>query len=263
MQSLFTKTLYDKRWFTLGWSMAFAFMSFLVVIFYPSFSNSFQFDQLASQLPPALQGLIGDSASFKTLPGYIADQLFNIRIPLFMLIMAIVLGLGLSISDEESGRMRTILTTPTSRNKVVLSKLAAAICIVGAVSLSTVIALYIGIFLIHEAQPHTLVWQLFGLSWLFGATAVSIVLGVGMASGERAPTTGLSLLLTIGSFILATFGMAVNWLEPYEKFSLLYYYNATGLSNGTFRLSDLLVLVIVGALVTSLAIVRFRRRDIN
>lgn len=262
MQSLFTKTIYDKRWFMLGWSFALAAMSFLVILFYPSFSTSFQFEELAKQVPSALQAFIGDAASLKTLPGYIADQLFNVRIPLFMLIMAIVLGLGLSISDEESGRMRTILIAPISRTKIVISKLAAAICIVGVISLATALSIYVGSALINEAAPHVLIWQLFGLSWLFGSVAVSIVLGIGMASGRRAPTTGVSLIITIGSFLLATFGSAVSWLEPYTRFSLLHYYNATGLQNGTFRSSDLLVLACIGLLLTIVAIVRFRRRDV-
>jgi ABC-2 type transport system permease protein len=238
-------------------------MSFLVVIFYPSFSTSFQFDELTKQMPSALQGLIGNVDNFKTLHGYISDQLFNIRIPLIMLIMAIVLGLGLSISDEESGRMRTILIAPISRTNVLFSKLLASVVIVGIVALATVISLYLGIFVIHESAPHVLIWQLFGLSWLFGSVAVSIVLGIGLASGERAPTTGISLLLTIGSFILATFGVAVQWLEPYTKFSLLHYYDATGLSSNTFKPIDLLVLIGVGIFITLIAVMRFSRRDIN
>lgn len=263
MHSAFTKTLYDKRWFALGWSAAFGFMSLLVVVFYPSFSSTFQFDQLANQLPAAFQGLIGDAANLKTLSGYIAEQLFNIRIPLFMIIMAIVLGLGLSISDEESGRTRTLLMAPTSRTELLLHKIAAAIVIIGAISLATILFLYLGIFIIREPAPHRLIWELFGLSWIFGATAVTVVISLGHAIGERAPTTGISLLITIGSFILTTFGAAVSWLKPYERISLLHYYDATGLSNHTFNSTHLWVLLNIAVIAAVIAVIRFRSRDLH
>lgn len=263
MHSVFTKTLYDKRWFMLGWSAAFGFMSLLVIVFYPSFSDTFQFDQLANQLPAAFQGLIGDVANLKTLSGYIAEQLFNIRIPLFMLIMTIVLGLGLSISDEEFGRTRTLLMAPTSRTELLFHKLAAAIIIVGLISLATVLFLYLGIVIIHESPPNTLIWELFGLSWIFGSTAVTIVICLGHALGQRAPTTGIALLITIGSFILTTFGSAVDWLKPYERASLLHYYDATGLTKHDFSSSHLWVLLAIGVVAVSVALVRFRTRDLQ
>ncbi|MBP7834902.1 hypothetical protein KA025_02335, partial [Candidatus Saccharibacteria bacterium] len=65
MNNLFLKTLFDKKWFTIGWATAFGFMSLLVVIFYPSFNSSFQVDQLTANFPSALKGLIGDAANLK------------------------------------------------------------------------------------------------------------------------------------------------------------------------------------------------------
>lgn len=263
MHSALTKTLYDKRWFMIGWSAAFGFMSLLVIVFYPSFSDTFQFDQLANQLPAAFKGLIGDIDNLKTLSGYIAEQLFNIRIPLMMLIMAIVLGLSLSISDEESGRTRTLLMAPTSRTELLVHKIAAAVIIVGIVSFATIVFLYAGIFIIHESPPHALIWELFGLSWIFGSTAVAIVISLGHALGERAPTTGIALLITIGSFILTTFGSAVDWLKPYERVSLLHYYDAAGLTKGTFNGTHLVVLFGLSIVVITVAIARFRVRDVK
>lgn len=263
MKNLVLKTLYDRRWFAIGWASAFFFMSLLVVLFYPSFSSSFQIDQMTANLPDALKGFLGDVGNLKTIKGYLADQLYNIRIPLFMLIMAIVLGLGLSVTDEESGKLRTLLSAPISRSKVLLSRLAAAILIIGFISLATTIATYIGILLIHESSPHLLIWQLFGLSWLFGSVAVSIVIGIGTATGNRALTTGTSLFITIGSFILSTFGVAVSWLQPYEKYSLLHYYNATGLVKNTFEYVDFFILLIVLVISSILGLVRFRKRDVR
>lgn len=263
MKNLVLKTLYDRRWFAIGWASAFFFMSLLVVLFYPSFSSSFQIDQMTANLPDALKGILGDVGNLKTIKGYLADQLYNIRIPLFMLIMAIVLGLGLSVSDEESGKLRTLLSAPISRSKVLLSRLLSAVLIIGFISIATTIATYLGILLIHESAPHLVIWQLCALSWLFGSVAVSIVIGIGMATGIRSLTTGISLFITIGSFILSTFGAAVSWLQPYEKYSLLHYYNATGLVKNSFNLSDITVLASVLFISTVIGLISFRTRDVQ
>ncbi|MBP7820592.1 ABC transporter permease subunit [Candidatus Saccharibacteria bacterium] len=263
MNNLFLKTLFDKKWFTIGWATAFAFMSLLVVIFYPSFNSSFQVDQLTANFPSALKGLIGDAANLKNINGYLAEQLFNIRIPLFILIMSIVLGLGLSITDEESGRLRTLVATPIGRTKILLQKQLAGCVIVCLVSLATIIATYIGLILIHEQIPNALIWELFVLSCVFGSVTVGTVIAIGFASGSRGPTTAIAILITIGSFILSTFGIAVSWLKPYEKLSLLHYYDATGLVKGSLNLVHILVLFGILFTSTVVAILMFRNRDIH
>lgn len=263
MNNLFLKTLYDKRWFTVGWASAFAFMSFLVVIFYPSFNSSFQVDQLTANFPSALKGLIGDVANLKNINGYLAEQLFNIRIPLFILIMSIVLGLNLSISDEESGRLRTLAATPIGRTKIILQKQMAGFVILCLVSLATIVATYIGLITIHEQITNSLIWELFALSCIFGSVTVGMVVAIGFASGSRGPTTAIALLITIGSFILSTFGIAVNWLKPYEKLSLLHYYDATGLVKGSLNFAHIAVLFGLLITFTLIAVLLFRKRDLH
>ncbi len=263
MKSLLAKTLFDKRWFILGWSIALGAMVTLVLSFYPAFSESSVFEDISKNVPAQFKGLIGDPDQLKSVTGYISQQLFDFRIPLLLMIMAIILGLGLSVNEEEGGNLRIITATPLSRTRIVLEKWLVAVIIMGTVTLSTVLGIYAGLAFINETVDSTLLWQLGLLTWLFGSAAVAIPLGVGLASGNRIITMALAITVTIGSFILSTFGKSVSWLEPFKKYSLMHYFNPSEVVESGIPLLDLAVLGALFILMLSAACIGFRNRDIQ
>lgn len=262
MSSLLMKTLYDKRWFTLAWSLGLCAMVVLVLGFYPAFSEGNTFEELSKSLPAQFQGLIGDASQFKTIPGYISQQLFDIRLSLLLMIMAIILGAALTIGEEEKGSLRSMMALPLSRVRIVLEKWLAAVIIIGVVALAIIIGIYIGLAVINETAEASLIWQLGLLSWIFGSAAAAIPLGVGLASGNRAVTMAIAISSTIGSFILSTFGSAVSWLQPLEKFSLMRYYDATEVAGTGISLSDISILGGIFITLFLIACVGFRYRDV-
>ncbi len=262
MRSLVAKTLYDKRWFMLGWSLALCAMVLLVLSFFPAFSGGNVFEDLSKNIPAQFKGLVGDSDQFKNISNYIAQQLFDTRIALLLMIMAIILGLGLSVNEEEKGTLRSLLVTPLSRVRVVLEKWLATVIIMGAVALAPVVGIYLGLALINETADGGVIWQLGLLSWLFGSTAVAISLGLGLATGSRGFAMSVSITVTIGSFILSTFGKSVEWLEPFERYSLMHYYSASKVVEGGIPVADLVVLGAVFLAMLILACLGLRRRDV-
>lgn len=262
MSTLFLKTLYDKRWFVLGWSIALCAMVVLVLSFYPAFSEDNTFEALSKNVPSQFKELVGDADSFKTISGYISQQLFDIRIPLLFMIMAIILGIGLSVGEEEKGTLRTTLVLPISRVRIVAEKWLAATVIMAVTALAVIAGIYIGLAIINEMASMDLIWQLGLLSWLFGISAAAIPLGVGLLTGNRAITMALAILTTIGSFILSTFGQAVDWLEPFEKYSLMHYYDATKIVDGGIPGSDIIVLGGIFIVMFIVASTGFRYRDV-
>ena len=59
MRSVLTKTLYDRRWFILGWAIAFMALTALLASFFPAMKLS-GLEELVKNMPPAFTGLIGD-----------------------------------------------------------------------------------------------------------------------------------------------------------------------------------------------------------
>jgi ABC-2 type transport system permease protein len=104
--------------------------------------------------------------------------------------------------------------------------------------------------------------HLVGMTWLIMITFGTVTLAAGFATGRRAVASALSIFVIIGSFILSTFGQAVDWLSDFEKFSLLHYFPAVDIAKGTIEMSNIVVLSAVTILFLVVVIVLFRRRDI-
>ncbi len=263
MRSVFLKTLYDRRWFILGWAIAFIGLSALLTSFFPAMKVS-GLDALVQNMPPAFKGLIGDLGLLASFDTYIGSQLFDIRLPLIGGIMAIILGLGLSSAEEESGELRTITAMPISRLKTIVHKWLALVVIAGVMVAAIAAGIYAVLpFLDDVSLPNEAIVRLLGLSWLLIVTFGTIPFAAGMAVGKRAAAMAVGVVVVIGSFILSTFGSAVDWLADYEKLSLLYYFPANEMVRGSVNWPDVWLLsgLTFGALL--IATILFRRRDIG
>lgn len=264
MKNIYIKTLYERRWFTLGWSLGFIAFAALMVSFYPAMHMDGAIDALVANMPEAFKGLIGDLADLNEFSTYLASQLFDIRLPLIAGIMAIILGQGLSTAEEERGELRTLLSLPISRLKLLVQKWLALVTITGV----TVVGLYVGIALTMPfVDGATIDFEdlsaLLAMTWLLMVTYGTIAFGVGAITGERGAATGISILVIIGSFILATFGQAVDWLEPYEWLSLIHYFPASDVVKNGIEWANTAVLGGVTAILLVAAALVFRRRDIR
>ena len=263
MYNLFTKTLYDKRAFSIGWSLGMAFLGFLMMSFYPAFHQDTGLDQLVKNLPTAFQGLVGNLNDLKELPGYIGSQLFDVRIPIFVSIIAIILSLGLTVGEEEKGQLRMLLAMPLSRPQILFNKWLAIVVISLMTTLAVIFGMLVGLLTINESLGADVIIRLGVMTWLLTVCLATIVFSIGIASGRRGLSMALGVLITVGSFILTAFAKSVDWLEPYEVASLLHYFPAVTIAKSGIELSDVAVLgsVILMSLIVST--IFFRRRDVR
>jgi ABC-2 type transport system permease protein len=263
MYNLFTKTLYDKRAFIIGWCFGLAALGALMMLFYPAFHEDTGLDQLIKNLPPAFQGLVGNLADLKTLPSYIGSQLFAVRVPIFVSILSIILSLGLSIAEEERGQLRSLAMLPLSRLHILRSKWFAAVVICLIVTCATFVGIEIGMASIGETIDPWVLVRLGVMTWLLAVCLTTIVTSIGLATGRRGVTMGVGVLIAAGSFILTTFTQSVDWLHPYEKISLLHYFPATDISKGSIDLTDVAVYLSLIVIFLIIGSIGFRRRDIR
>ena len=104
--------------------------------------------------------------------------------------------------------------------------------------------------------------QLAAFTLLIMVTYGTIPFAIGLGTGRRALATGVSILTIIGSFILSTFGEAVDWLADFQKLSLLQYFPAVDIVKNGVQLSDIAVFVVVTTALLVFGLLRFRRRDV-
>ncbi len=262
MRNLFLKTLYDKRFFILGWSLGLAFLGFIMTSFFTSFSGG-EIDELMKTLPPALQGLVGDLQDWKSLPGYIGSQLFDIRLPIFISILAILLAVGLTVGEEDKGQLRTLVGLPISREAIITAKWLAIVVICFIAALATVAGVVAGIPLTGQSLDPMVLVRLGLFTWLLVTALATFIFAIGLATGSRAVTTTVGIVIAVGSFLLTTFAAAVSWLKDYEWLSFLHYFPAVDIANGEmnwWNVAFYLGLIMVSLIIVSLF---FPRRDIK
>jgi ABC-2 type transport system permease protein len=262
MRSIYLKTLYDKRFFILGWFVGFVALAALMTSFFPAMRTT-GLDELVKNLPPAFKGLVGDLALLENFDTYLASQLFDIRVPLIAGIMAIILGLGLSISEEESGELRTFTALPISRTSLLIQKWLAMATIVTITSAGFVVGTYAVIPFIEDASIGAKEFlSLITMTLLIMIAYGTIPFASAFAFGRRSLASFIAIFVIIGGFIISTFASAVDWLKDYEKLSLLHYFPATDIVTEGIAPRDVMVLGGTTLILLAMAIILFRRRDI-
>jgi len=264
MRSIFLKTLYDRRAFIIGWFIGMLALAALMTSFFPAFQAEGGIEVLAEGVPPAFEGLIGDLASLKTFDTYIASQLFDIRVPLIGGVMAIILGLALSTKEESDGELRTVLALPISRSSLLFQKFLAMLVIIAIITLGLALGVYAVLPSLSDASIETaLMIKLLAMTWLVMVTFGTITYAVGMMSGRKAIANAIAIVAIIGGFLLTTFSSAVEWLQKYEFLSVLHYFPAVEIVTSGVAKKDVAVLILICLLLMIVALVVFRKRDIN
>ena len=260
-RTILTKTLYEKRWMMLSWSIGVMAMALLMMAFYHSFSGG-GFDDILKNLPKSVQGLVGDLASLKTVPGYVAQEVFALRIPLLTLIMGATLFSALLAGDEGDGTLQTLLAQPVTRLRLFGEKYLAGLVISLVICGAAIVGVLVGLLLIREQMSFVRLLQAVVGVWLLTLTFGTLGFAVGAVTGKRGLAGSVSGLLTFSSYLISSFVTSVAWLAPVEKFSLFHYYNHPAIASYGLRASSVLVMLGVMAVLLLGSAIIFLKRDI-
>lgn len=260
-RNVFSKSLYEKRWMMLGWSIGVIAMSLLMMGFYHSFSAG-GFDQTLKNLPKSFQGLVGNLESLKTVPGYVGQQVFALRIPLLTLIMGIMLFSGLLAGDEGEGTLQTLLTQPVSRLRVFAQKYAAAMLVSFVICASAIIGVLLGLLFIHEHMDFGLLWQAVIGVWLLTLLWGTLGFGLGAITGKRGLAGSITGLFTFSAYLITSFAPSVAGLSTLDRFSPFHYYNNPAIAQYGLRATNVAAMLAVTVVLLIISAVIFIKRDI-
>ena len=260
-RTLFLKTIYDKRWFFVGWTIGSVALLVLTAAFYPVISESV--GDLLKSIPPALSSIVGDTNAYSTYKGYLGSAVFGIRAEMLFVPLAIILGLSLSVNEEVSGRLYQLLAQPLSRRKIVIEKWTAGLMIIAGIMAVIYGSLIVSSLAIGEPVPYGLLGKIALISGAFTATIFSLTFGIGMAVGRRGLAIIIPVVWVMGSLLLDSFSAQVAWLKDVDWLSVHSYYSTSALVTGPIVASDLLVLGGVSFFVFMLAVIVFQGRDIR
>ncbi|MDB5186990.1 MAG: transporter permease, partial [Candidatus Saccharibacteria bacterium] len=187
----------------------------------------------------------------------------DVRIPIFVSMIAIILSVGLTVGEEEKGQMRMLLAMPLSRLHILFSKWLAIVVICLITTLAVIVGMLLGLLVINESLGVDVIVRLGAMTWLLTVCLATIVFSVGIASGHRGLTMALGVLLAVGSFILTTFAKSVDWLEPYEVVSLLHYFPAATIAKSGIAAADAVVYLSIICVALIISALLFRGRDVR
>lgn len=262
LSSIFLKTLYNLRWQILGWSFGIMFITFVTVALYNSF-NQTGFEDVISSMPEQLRGLLGSADNYKTIDGYLAQQIFGLKVTMFLVVMSVLLFIAVSANDEDNGRLQTMLTLPVSRTKVYFQKWAAVLFAIAIVNLMLLAALYVGLLVIQKDADSMRIFESIANLWLACVTVGMVGFSLAMFSGKKGLAVGAASGYALFCIVMSSLAPAVDSLKDVDKLSLLHYYNNPQIMQHGLDVAHIITLTIVLSIFTLLGWIGFTRRSIN
>lgn len=262
IRSIFTKTLYQKRWMILAWTLGVTAMGAFTLAFFPSLKDS-NLGASFKDLPPALANLVGDNSAFTTVTGYVGEQLFGLRMPLMTIILAIILFTNLTASDEDRGSLAEQLTLPISRTRVLFEKYLAGATILAIAHIGLFIGIIMTLGMIHESLSITKLLEATLACWLISMVFGSITFGLGAATGSKGVTVGVVSYLTFQTYLLTSLATSVDGLQKVEKISPFYYYSHPKVMIDGLSVTNVGVLLLISIIPVLIGWAIFRQRDLK
>lgn len=213
-------------------------------------------------LPKGVATLLG-GADYGTMTGWMRSEIGAVYGPLVVAYIAISAAVSSTAGEEESGVLALILSQPVRRSQLVLAKAGATAAGVSIVALGTFVGLVAGVAVggggISPAKLVALTVHLAFFGWALGACALALAAG----TGRRSLAAGAAAGLAVVGFLLNGLAPLVDAIAWLRYVSLFHYYEGHDPIGNGIDASDLLVLAVVAAASTAVAVVGLGRRDLR
>lgn len=260
--SVFTKSLFSLRWHLLGWGLAVGFAAFGTMALYNSFNQS-GIENIVNSVPESLKPLIGSVADFKTVPGYVGQQIFGPNVVLLTIIMSVLVTISISASEEDGRRLQTLLSLPVTRTSVYFQKWLAVLVVIAVVSACIVLGLALGLLVADKSADIQRVWLSALDAWLMNAAYGMVAYCAAMLTGKKGLTIAIASGYAAVSFFVSSLAPAVDKLKDIDKLSIFHYYNQPQIMQHGLNGKHVAVLLGVIAVLTIVGWVGFTRRNID
>lgn len=266
LRSVFGEVIWARRSALLGYAVGMAALVGITVGVYPSVREGADtFTQLLESMPQGMLSFLGSSdiGQLLTPSGFVNSRVNASVGAVVLTVFAISLGTGAIAGEEDRRTMDLLLSTPTSRTRIVLERFAAMAVLVIAVA-ATVLAVMI------IANPLVDLEFTFGnmlasnfelalLALVFG----SLALAVGALTGRRGVTLGVASGATVATFFVNGLASLVSWLEWPQKLTPFYWLQRSDPLAKGLSIEDTLIMLAVIAVFVGVSLWGFERRDVR
>lgn len=244
------------------WGVPLGLLCLMIVAIFPSIEGSPQLDDLIDSYPEAFKEAFGvTEASFRTIEGYLAAEVFSLIAPLATAYFVIHALARAVCGSEQRGVLDVLLSAPLERRELlagwfaaVAATLAAILIVVGI--LCQLAALAFGVDLGVGATAAA-VANLWPLSVFFGGLTV-LLAGV---SSRTLAVTGIATATLVGMYFLEILGKLSDAVATVDGLSAFHYYGSAiehGIDPAAFA-----GLTAAGLVLAAAGAALFARRDVR
>jgi ABC-2 type transport system permease protein len=198
------RSLRDRRRGLVFWAIGIATYVALIVAFWPSIRGDSAMSEAIKNYPDVMKEFFGGAASFDyTKPGgFLNTQLFSLMAPLFLAAFAIGYAASIVAGEERDGQLDLVLSTPVSRQRILLEKALAVALGVGALTLVTLgVILGVGVAVDLGIGVANVVAACGGAG-LVALVYGSLTLAVAAATGNRSLAIGIGWAAFAAGYLL-------------------------------------------------------------
>lgn len=261
-RSIYLKTLYNLRGQILGWSLGVGFVAFITMALYDSFDQA-GIESIINSVPESLKPLVGSVNDFKTIPGFIGQQIFGPNGYILAVAASILMALSVTANEEDDRRLQTLITLPVTRSSIFFQKWLAVMTALVILSGAVVICTYIGLLMLNlHVDVGRLLESAFAF-FLMNAAFATIAFGAAMFTGKKGPSILIGGGYAALSFLISSLAPSVKELSGVDHLSILHYYNTPLVMQHGLKLDHTLILLGVIVVLTAISWLRFRQRNIG
>lgn len=246
------------------WAFGILFMVAAGMGKYVALSSSGQsMNELLSQMPKSMLAIMGiGTLDLSKASGYYG--VLFLYLMLMATIHAAMLGADIISKEERDKTAEFLLVKPISRNKIVTSKLLAALVNILIFNIITLVSsiFIVGKYSNGEAVSADIIILMIGM---FILQLMFMLIGTAIASISKNPKTATSLSTAV---LLITFILSIaidlnSKLENLKYFTPFKYYEAKSLMDGGFQWSFVILSIIIISVTLCITYVFYKKRDLS
>ncbi len=242
-------------------SAGMAVLAAVVIWVYPSFSDSFDEDELLDAYPPQLIQLF-DIETMASIEGFLAFELYVFGWVILLGLYLAYSAAGIIADDIDRGRMDTLLALPVTRRRLLAEKfasLAVPILLVNVLVPPVVLA---SVELIGESMSiaDLAAIHLLSIPYLFACAGIGLLCSVAFdrtGIAQRVALGGTFALFLLESLLSGTDYEAVGAVAPMR------YFDPNGiLLESSYDLVGTATLILMTLVFVGISTVWFTRKDV-
>ena len=226
--------------------------------------KSIDLEAMMAQMPKEIAGFLGEggAANYGKIEGFMSGEFFSFYFILLVgFYVATVAGSAIA-GKIERRTMDFELSQPVSRSKRLIAETLVAMfyssIIVGIVCLS--VKFLCMAFAISISSKGLFLMTIVGT--LFAWALYGIAIFISSIVRSKMAVSGITVFITLVSYIFYSLSLAVERIKDYGKFSLYHYYDPQKiLTKSEINVEQCIVFLAIFAIGTTLALVMFNKKD--